>query len=86
MSFLLRCPNCGERSVYEYRCGGEAKKRPPPGAPDGEWLAYSYGQNNEAGVHREWWFHRAGCRQWFFAVRNTLTNEVLETFFAEDAP
>ena len=84
MSFLLRCPGCGARSVYEFRFGGEVKTRPAAGAPDAEWLRYSYGQKNEAGVQKEWWYHRMGCRQWFFAVRNTVTNEVLETCFPED--
>jgi sarcosine oxidase delta subunit len=30
-------------------------------------------------VQREWWYHRAGCREWLQAVRNTVTNEVIET-------
>ncbi len=84
MSFLLRCPGCGARSVYEFRFGGEVKTRPAAGASDAEWLRYSYGQKNEAGVQKEWWYHRMGCRQWFFAVRNTVTNEVLETCFPGD--
>jgi len=84
MSFLLRCPGCGARSVYEFRFGGEVKTRPAAGASDAEGLRYSYGQKNEAGVQKEWWYHRMGCRQWFFAVRNTVTNEVLETCFPED--
>ena len=80
MSFLVRCPNCGDRSVYEFRFGGEVKTRPALDAPDGDWLAYRYHRANEAGVQKEWWFHRSGCKQWLQAVRNTVTNEVLETF------
>ena len=30
MSFLIPCPHCGNRSVYEFRFGGEVKK-PEPG-------------------------------------------------------
>ena len=30
-----------------------------------------------AGVQREWWNHRSGCRAWFIAERDTRTNEVL---------
>lgn len=85
MSFLIRCPNCGERSVYEFRFGGEVKPRPALDAADDEWLSYSYSKENAAGEHTEWWYHRFGCRQWFQAVRNTLTNEVLRTFFCEEA-
>ena len=32
MSFLLACPQCGERSAYEFRFGGEVKSRPQPDA------------------------------------------------------
>ena len=85
MSFLLRCPHCGERSVYEFRFGGEVKQRPAPGAPEEAWLHYTYTKENEAGVQKEWWYHRSGCRQWIQALRNTVTNQVLETFFPEEA-
>ena len=36
-------------------------------------------RRNRAGVQREWWFHRSGCRTWFIAERDTTTNEVLLT-------
>ncbi len=81
MSFLLRCPHCGDRSVYEFHFGGEVKQRPAPDAPQGEWLHYIYTKANEAGTQKEWWYHRTGCRQWLQARRNTVTNEVLDTFF-----
>jgi heterotetrameric sarcosine oxidase delta subunit len=84
MSFLLRCPHCGDRSAYEFRFGGEVKQRPSPGAPDEEWVHYIYTRANEAGVQKEWWYHRNGCRQWMWAVRNTVTNQVLETMFPEE--
>ena len=32
MSFLLPCPNCGKRSVYEFRFGGEVKQGPAANA------------------------------------------------------
>ena len=81
MSFLLPCPNCGSRSVYEFRFGGELKQPPPVDAPVGEWQKYRFQRANVAGVQTEWWFHRSGCRQWLLAVRNTISNEVLESFF-----
>jgi heterotetrameric sarcosine oxidase delta subunit len=80
MSFLLPCPNCGNRSVYEFRFGGEAKQTPAADAPASEWQNYRFNQVNTAGVQIEWWFHRSGCRQWLQAVRNTISNEVLESF------
>jgi heterotetrameric sarcosine oxidase delta subunit len=33
---------------------------------------------NADGEAREWWFHRAGCRRWFVARRDTVRNAVLE--------
>jgi heterotetrameric sarcosine oxidase delta subunit len=84
MSFLLPCPNCGKRSVYEFRFGGEIKQAPPADAPEAAWLDYRFNRTNRAGVQTEWWFHRSGCRQWIEAVRNTISNEVLESFLPEE--
>ena len=39
-----------------------------------------------AGVQREWWFHRSGCRAWFVAERDTRTNVVEWTALPADAP
>ena len=80
MSFLLPCPNCGNRSVYEFRFGGEVKKPPSADASPSAWMDYRFNRVNVAGVQREWWFHRSGCRQWLQVVRNTISNEVLEAF------
>ena len=77
MSFQLACPLCGPREVTEYRYGGEAQARPAPGSPIEVWSAYLYDRTNVAGVERGWWFHRAGCRRWFQADRDTRTNEVI---------
>lgn len=79
MSFLVRCPNCGNRSVYEFRFGGEVKQRPALEASQAEWIDFRYNRENLNGVQKEWWFHRSGCRQWLQATRNTVTNEVLDT-------
>ena len=83
MSFLIPCPTCGNRGVYEFRFGGEVKERPRPGAPDEDWLRYTYMKTNAAGPQKEWWYHRSGCRQWFQAVRDTRTNQVFETYFQD---
>jgi sarcosine oxidase, subunit delta len=80
MSFLLPCPNCGKRSVYEFRFGGEVKQGPAANASPREWQDHRFNRVNAAGIQTEWWFHRSGCRQWLEAVRNTVSNEVLETF------
>ena len=86
MSFLLRCPHCGDRSVYEFRFGGEVKARPAPEASEQDWSRYLYTNRNKAGVQTEWWFHRSGCRQWLQAERNTVTNVVGRTWFLDEEP
>src|SRR5207244_5639132 len=64
VSFLLACPNCGPRDVYEFRFGGEFGTRPQPGASGDMWSRYLYVKTNEAGVQKEWWYHRGGCHAW----------------------
>ena len=83
MGFLLGCPNCGERNVYEFRFGGEELVRPAPDAPQHDWTGYFYARRNVAGEQREWWYHIFGCRRWFVAVRDTVTNEVSQTSWPE---
>jgi heterotetrameric sarcosine oxidase delta subunit len=83
MSFLLGCPNCGLRDVNEFVCAGEVTKRPPQGAPFRELTSYLYFRKNVAGVQREWWYHRLGCRAWFQADRDTRTNEVRRVLASE---
>jgi heterotetrameric sarcosine oxidase delta subunit len=86
VSFLLTCPNCGVREVTDFGFGGEVSVR-PAGAPSFRELnTYNYFRRNVAGVQREWWFHRSGCRAWFIAERDTRTNEVKFTALPADAP
>jgi len=86
VSFLLTCPNCGPREVTDFAFGGEVTAR-PAGRPDRRELnAYVYFRDNVAGVQREWWLHRSGCRQWFLAERDTRTNAVAWTARPEEAP
>lgn len=75
MSFLVPCPNCGERDVNEFAYRGEVTARPE--APTlAELSRYIYLRRNVAGAQREWWYHRRGCGQWFVAERDTRTNEL----------
>src|SRR2546428_55658 len=53
MGFLLECPNCGKRDVYEFRFGGEAHKRPRVNSSSEEWMKYVYMRENVAGVQQE---------------------------------
>lgn len=80
MSFQIDCPNCGVRPVWEFRYGGPARPRPlGDGVTDRQWAEYLYNQPNPAGEQTEWWHHRAACKLWFQARRDTRTNRVRET-------
>jgi heterotetrameric sarcosine oxidase delta subunit len=85
VSFVLSCPNCGVREVNDFAFGGEVNPRPRSRPSQRELGSYNYFRRNVAGVQREWWFHRSGCRAWFIAERNTTTNEVLFTALPTDA-
>jgi len=76
MSFLVPCPQCGPRDVYEFRFGGERLTRPLPNAEARQWTDYRYMRANIDGSAREWWFHRLGCRRWFVTERDTVRNVV----------
>lgn len=79
---ILKCPNCGDRNVSEFRYGGEYNPRPakPLEANDAEWADFIFLQNNKLGVQQEWWLHRSGCGLWFLAERHTKTNIVEATY------
>ena len=88
---LLECPNCGRRSVSEFRFGAAYNPRPRPDHEVGaeEWAEYLYVRRNLMGVQQEWWHHANGCGLWFLAERDTRTNEVKGTRMwaaAEGAP
>jgi heterotetrameric sarcosine oxidase delta subunit len=76
MSFVLTCPHCGVREVADFAFGGEVSVRPSEPSFR-ELCEYNYLRRNVAGVQREWWYHRSGCRTWFQAERDTRTNAVL---------
>ena len=85
MSFLLTCPNCGVREVADFGFGGEVSPRPERPQTLRELSTYNYFRRNVAGLQREWWVHRSGCRAWFLAERDTRTNEVAWTALPADA-
>lgn len=86
MSFLVPCPVCGPRDVYEFRYGGEIQRRPAPGSSRETWARYLYERTNPAGMERAWWYHRLGCQRWFQAERNTHSNQVISASLPETPP
>lgn len=80
---LITCPWCGPRDEVEFRYGGQAGVPYPadPEALDDEaWAAYLFVRDNPKGPFDERWVHVAGCRRWFNAVRDTVTNEIRRTY------
>ena len=67
MSFVLVCPNCGPRDVYEFRYGGQIIR----------------GATNLPEAQIERWHHRFGCGRWLVAERDVRTNTVLATAWLE---
>jgi heterotetrameric sarcosine oxidase delta subunit len=74
----IPCPLCGERDYTEFRYGGDAaKQRPIHGTADLRvWHEYIFVFDNVKGLHREFWQHVLGCRQWLVLERDTATNVV----------
>ena len=81
MSFQICCPNCGDRSVTDFRFGGEVLTRPNKNSSEQEWNSFYYFRKNHSGTHEEWWYHKFGCRKWFKAIRNTQSNVVESTYW-----
>ncbi|MDX6302484.1 MAG: sarcosine oxidase, subunit delta [Nocardioidaceae bacterium] len=77
---VLQCPWCGPRNVAEFYSLGEVVDRPDPStATRAAWRSYLYLRSNPAGQVHERWFHRAGCRRYFDAERDTRDNTVFST-------
>lgn len=87
---VVTCPWCGDREVSEFSYGGEAhiaRPEAPETLSDEEWGDYVFFRSNTKGVHFERWVHTHGCRRWFNAVRNTVTDEFYGSYKpGEDPP
>ena len=67
--------------MTEFHSLGEVLERPDPRrATRSEWRSYLYLRSNRAGRVHERWFHRAGCRRYFDAERDTRDNTVFATW------
>jgi heterotetrameric sarcosine oxidase delta subunit len=80
---LIECPYCGPRDEIEFRYGGQAgiaTPADPDALDDAAWADYLFMRDNPKGPFAERWCHTAGCRRWFNAVRDTLTNEILAVY------
>jgi heterotetrameric sarcosine oxidase delta subunit len=79
---LIRCPWCGPRDEVEFHYGGQAGlvyPAEPNELSDEDWADFVFMRDNTKGEHAELWVHRAGCRRWFDAVRDTVTHAIVRT-------
>jgi heterotetrameric sarcosine oxidase delta subunit len=80
---LINCPYCGPRDLAEFVVNGEAIARPDvDGDLDGPdiraaFVEAVYLRDNPAGLHREHWFHSAGCQSWLLIERDTRNHEIV---------
>ena len=74
----IPCPYCGERDRREFTILGDADPVRPDGmnADAGAMYDYVYPRRNAAGLHREFWYHGAGCHAWLVVERDTLTHAI----------
>ncbi len=74
----IDCPICGLRDETEFTYGADATVTRPAmdEADPGAWLDYVFNRDNPRGLHKEYWHHVQGCRQWLVQERNTLTHEM----------
>ncbi len=81
---VMPCPLNGPRNISEFACGGEVAEMPEPGRTgDEDWADFIWMSNNTAGVVREWWCH-VPTNYWFIAERNTVSDEILKTYPADE--
>ena len=74
----IDCPVCGLRDETEFTYGGDANvTRPAMDEMDAKvWSDYVFIRDNPRGMHKEYWHHAQGCRQWLVLERDTLTHEM----------
>jgi heterotetrameric sarcosine oxidase delta subunit len=75
----INCPYCGERGLEEFAYHGDATvTRPRDGgaAPNAAWTDYVYFRENPSGLHRELWYHAAGCHSWLVVTRNLQNHNI----------
>jgi methylglutamate dehydrogenase subunit B len=81
---LIGCPYCGLRDLAEFAVEGEVVERPTIDAGfDGEAARRAFAQavylrDNTSGLHREHWFHAAGCQSWLLVERDTRTHAIVK--------
>ncbi len=83
----ISCPYCGERGLEEYSYLGDAtvtRPRDGGGAGGDAWNDYVYLRDNPSGLHRELWYHAAGCHAWLVVTRDLQNHAIASVALARD--
>ena len=91
----MPCPVHGERNISEFVCRGPVLAMPKTTlgttisagqaakkASQLAWARYLFLPENKAGIVDEWWLHTPSGL-WFVARRNTVSDEILQTWTIE---
>jgi sarcosine oxidase subunit delta len=49
-----------------------------------DFTRYVFERSNPAGLHRELWYHAAGCHAWLVVTRNIATHAISSVEIARD--
>ena len=83
----IACPYCGERSLDEFLYSGDATVRRPDASSSTaaeDFVSYVYQRTNPPGMHRELWYHAAGCHAWLVVSRDVSTHIITSVELAKD--
>ncbi|MEL6978182.1 MAG: sarcosine oxidase subunit delta [Pseudomonadota bacterium] len=87
---MIWCPYCQELlPELEFAYAGEAhitRPEDPSALSDEEWRDFLFIRRNPRGLHYERWRHVHGCGRFFNAVRDTVTDKIIATYPAGEAP
>ena len=85
---IINHPLLGPRDAAEFTYLGDASLIDrPDGMADNAlsaFIDYGYLRDNNAGEHRELWFHEQGDTSWLVVTRNTVTHEIINVELASD--
>lgn len=80
----ITCPVCGLRDEVEFSYGGDASVHRPDLKETSQeiWNDYLFIRPNIRGLHREYWQHVHGCRQWIIVERDTRNHRIASSELA----
>lgn len=76
---IMYCPVNGARPISEFIYGGPLRPMPAEPVDDQAWADYVFNRTSVPGIQQEWWCHTPS-NTWFVAERNTVTDNVLQTY------